>query len=273
MAGNLDRADVVMAEQGLAESREKAKRLIMAGQVFLTRNGRRTPVAKPGQQVPRTAELEVRQGERFVSRGGYKLLSALEGFGLDVAGLTALDAGASTGGFTDCLLQAGAKRIYAVDVGHGQLHWKLVQDERVINLERVNLRHATPDLLPEQVDLVVADCSFISLKLILPPCVRFLKGGGQVLALVKPQFELGPEHAVKGVVRSEELQRRAVEEIREFARTELGLTDLGALPAGVKGPKGNQEYVLRLARSGENMEISASSRPTAAHPQTCPTDI
>jgi 23S rRNA (cytidine1920-2'-O)/16S rRNA (cytidine1409-2'-O)-methyltransferase len=248
VAGKTDRADVILAEHGLAESREKAKRLIMAGRVFLIQNGRETAVAKPGQQVLRAAELKVRETERFVSRGGYKLLSALEGFGLDVTGVIALDAGASTGGFTDCLLQAGAKRVYAVDVGYGQLHWKLQQDERVVNLERVNLRHAAPDLLPELMDLVVVDCSFISLKLILPPCVRFLKQHGEVLALVKPQFELGPEHVVKGVVRSEEMQLRAVELIREFARAELGLKDMGVLPAGIKGPKGNQEYVLRLGR-------------------------
>ena len=149
MARNVERADVVLAEQGLAESREKAKRLIMAGQVWLVRGEAKTPVAKPGQQVPRSACLEVKESERFVSRGGYKLLTALEHFGLDVSGMTALDAGASTGGFTDCLLQFGASRVYAVDVGHGQLHWKLVRDDRVVNLERVNLRHAAPDLLPE----------------------------------------------------------------------------------------------------------------------------
>ncbi len=248
MAKNVERADVVLAEQGLAESREKAKRLIMAGQVWLVQGEAKTPVAKPGQQVPRSACLEVKESERFVSRGGFKLLTALEHFGLDVNGMTALDAGASTGGFTDCLLQFGAARVYAVDVGHGQLHWKLVKDPRVVNLERVNLRHAAPDLLPEKVDLVVADCSFISLRLILPPCLQFLKDGGQVLALVKPQFELGPEHAVKGVVRSEELQLKAVDEVREFARDVLGLTVLGVVPAGIKGPKGNQEYLLHLRR-------------------------
>jgi 23S rRNA (cytidine1920-2'-O)/16S rRNA (cytidine1409-2'-O)-methyltransferase len=248
VARNLDRADVILAEQGLAESREKAKRLIMAGQVFLVSGGARSPVAKPGQQIPRTARLELKEAERFVSRGGYKLLTALEHFGLDVTGMTALDAGASTGGFTDCLLQFGAARVYAVDVGHGQLHWKLTQDPRVVNLERVNLRHAPPDLLPESVDLVVADCSFISLRLILPPCMQFLKEGGHVLALVKPQFELGPEHAVKGVVRSEELQLRAVAQVQDFARDELGLTPLGVVAAGIKGPKGNQEYLLHLRR-------------------------
>lgn len=248
MGKNAERADVVLAEQGLAESREKAKRLIMAGQVFLMTGENRALVAKPGQQVPRGARFELKESERFVSRGGYKLLTALEHFALDVTGMVALDAGASTGGFTDCLLQSGAARVYAVDVGHGQLHWKLVRDPRVVNLERVNLRHAGPDLLPEPVDLVVADCSFISLRLILPPCLQFLGERGQVLALVKPQFELGPEHAVKGVVRSQEMQLKAVADIQDFAREELGLTPLGVVPAGIKGPKGNQEYLLHLKR-------------------------
>lgn len=248
MGKNVERADVVLAEQGLAESREKAKRLIMAGEVCLLRGESKVPVAKPGQQIPRDAVLEVKEPERFVSRGGYKLLTALEHFALDVTAMTALDAGASTGGFTDCLLQHGAARVYAVDVGHGQLHWKLTRDPRVVNLERVNLRHAAPDLLPEKVDLVVADCSFISLRLILPPCLQFLKDGGQVLALVKPQFELGPEHAVKGVVRSEELQLQAVDQVQAFAATELGLAVLGSVAAGIKGPKGNQEYLIHLRR-------------------------
>ncbi len=248
MAKKVDRADVVLAEQGLVESCEKATRMIMAGQVFLLRNGSRSLVAKPGQQIPRDARLEIKEPERFVSRGGYKLLTALEHFALDVSGMIALDAGASTGGFTDCLLQFGAARVYAVDVGHAQLHWKLVTDPRVVNLERINLRHAAADLIPEKVDLVVADCSFISLRLILPPCLQFLKDTGQVLALVKPQFELSPEHAVKGVVRSEELQLKAVAEVQAFARDELGLQALGFVPAGIKGPKGNQEYLLHLRR-------------------------
>jgi len=244
----VDRADVVLAEQGLVESCEKATRMIMAGQVFLLRNGGRTLVGKPGQQIPRDARLELKESERFVSRGGYKLLTALEHFALDVSGMVALDAGASTGGFTDCLLQFGAARVYAVDVGHAQLHWKLIRDPRVINMERINLRHATASLLPEKVDLVVADCSFISLRLILPPCLQFLKDAGRILALVKPQFELAPEHAVKGVVRSEELQLRAVAEVQAFAAEELGLQALGSVPAGIKGPKGNQEYLLHLRR-------------------------
>ncbi|UTF49721.1 TlyA family RNA methyltransferase [Desulfomicrobium sp. ZS1] len=248
MAKKVDRADVVLAEQGLVESCEKATRMVMAGQVFLLQNGTRTLVAKPGQQIPRDARLELKESERFASRGGYKLLTALEHFALDVSGLVALDAGASTGGFTDCLLQFGAARVYAVDVGHGQLHWKLIRDPRVINMERINLRHATANLLPEKVDLVVADCSFISLRLILPPCLQFLKDAGHIVALVKPQFELAPEHAVKGVVRSEELQLKAVAEVQAFAAEELGLQVLGSVPAGIKGPKGNQEYLLHLRR-------------------------
>jgi len=248
VAKKVDRADVVLAEQGLVESCEKATRMVMAGQVFLLQNGTRTLVAKPGQQIPRDARLELTEAERFASRGGYKLLTALEHFALDVSGLVALDAGASTGGFTDCLLQFGAARVYAVDVGHGQLHWKLIRDPRVINMERINLRHATANLLPEKVDLVVADCSFISLRLILPPCLQFLKDAGHIVALVKPQFELAPEHAVKGVVRSEELQLKAVAEVQAFAAEELGLQVLGSVPAGIKGPKGNQEYLLHLRR-------------------------
>lgn len=248
MAKNVERADVVLAEQGLVESREKAKRLIMAGQVVLVQGGQRTPVGKPGQQIARDACLELKDVERFVSRGGYKLLTALEAFALDVTGLVALDAGASTGGFTDCLLQFGAVKVYAVDVGHGQLHWKLVSDSRVVNLEKINLRHATADLLPELVDIVVADCSFISLRLILPACLQYLRPGGHVVALVKPQFELGPEHAVKGVVRDESLQLRAVEEVLAFARDSLNLQPHGFVPAMIKGPKGNQEYLLHMTR-------------------------
>lgn len=248
MARNVARADVVLAEQGLAEDQEKAKRLIMAGQVVLVQGENRIPVAKPGQSISRDACLELKDVERFVSRGGYQLLTALEEFRLDVAGFVALDAGASTGGFSDCLLQFGAAKVYAVDVGHGQLHWKLVSDPRVVNMEKVNLRHATADLLPEFVDIVVADCSFISLRLILPPCVQFLKPGGHVLALVKPQFELDPEYAVKGVVREEILQLQAVEEVLAFARDVLGLEPHGFVPARIKGPKGNQEYLLHLTR-------------------------
>lgn len=243
-----ERADQLVHEAGLAESREKAKRLIMAGQVYLVRNGVPEPVAKPGQKVDLDTIFEVRGVERFVSRGAYKLLTALEHFGISVEGKVALDAGASTGGFTDCLLQHGASRVYAVDVGYGQLHEKLRQDPRVINLERTNLRIAEPGLIPEAVDIVVADVSFISLTLILPPCVRFMQACGELAVLIKPQFELGPDRTEKGVVRDPALHQEAIDKVCSFAREELGLTVVGVVPSSIKGPKGNQEFIAYLRK-------------------------
>ena len=238
-----ERADQLAVEKGLAESREQAKRLIMAGLVYQQiPSGAWEQVDKPGRPLDRDAPLDVRERERFVSRGAYKLLTALEAFALPVQDAVALDAGASTGGFTDCLLQHGAARVYAVDVGHGQLHEKLRADPRVHNMERTNLRAAGPDLLPEPVDMVVADVSFISLTLILGPCVQFLKKDGYVAALIKPQFELGPEAAPKGVVRDEGLRQAAVDKVLAWAEGQ-GLELLGVRPAAVKGPKGNQEYM------------------------------
>ena len=220
----------------------------MAGQVHMLVKGQKVPVQKPGQMVLRETEFVLRGGDRFASRGGYKLLTAIEHFQLDVSGLTALDAGASTGGFTDCLLQFGARHVYAVDVGHGQLDWKLRNDPRVSNMEGINLRHAPADMLPEPVDLIVADCSFISLAMILPPCLQFLKPGGLLVALVKPQFEVARDQTDRGVVRSEELQLAAVNKVLAHATETLGLTWLGTVPAAVKGPKGNQEYLIYLKK-------------------------
>ncbi len=246
------RADVLLAEQGLAESREKAKRLVMAGQVWLLdpdSGERARRVDKPGQQLPPDARMEVDQGSRFVSRGGYKLLTALEHFSIDPTGWTCLDVGASTGGFTDCLLQFGAAHVYAVDVGHGQLDPKIRNHPRVTAMERVNMRHAPADLIPGPVDFMVADVSFISLTKVLPACVGFLRPGALVAALVKPQFEVGPGETDKGVVRDERVQRRAVDMVADFAARELGLERLGDIPSAVKGPKGNQEYLLLLRRA------------------------
>ena len=186
--------------------------------------------------------------ERYVSRGAYKLLTILENFQRDVAGLVCLDAGASTGGFTDCLLQHGAARVYAVDVGKNQLHEKLRADDRVVNLEGVNLRSAPPELIPEPVDLVVGDVSFISLTLVLPPCLQWLRPGGRMAVLIKPQFELGPGETVKGVVRDEAARQRAVDKIVTFCGETLGLSCLGVLPAAIRGPKGNQEYMALFQR-------------------------
>lgn len=243
-----ERADQLVHEAGLAESREQAKRMIMAGQVFLLRGDTAEPVDKPGHKYGLDARFELRGRERFVSRGAYKLLTAIEHFGLDVAGFVVLDAGASTGGFTDCLLQHGAARVYAVDVGHGQLHERMQADPRVVNLERTNLRTAGAELIPEPVDMVVADVSFISLTLVLAPCMQWLKPGGRVVALVKPQFEVGAHQTDKGVVRDEALQRDAVERVLAYCREVLGLVHEGTVPAAIKGPKGNQEYLVCLRR-------------------------
>ena len=253
-----ERADELVFRQGLAESREMAKRLIMAGKVAFddTPPSGVAPVAadrpvvkvdKPGHKLPAETRFRLVGVERFVSRGAYKLLTAIETFHLDVTDLVGLDAGASTGGFTDCLLQHGARRVYAVDVGHDQLHERLRRDPRVISMEGVNLRTAPADLLPEPVDILVADVSFISLTLILPPCVRWLKAGGLVAVLVKPQFELGPQQTDRGVVRDEGLRQAAVDKVRLCCQT-LGLREMGVVPSAIKGPKGNDEYILCLRK-------------------------
>lgn len=245
------RADELLALQGLAENRLAAERYILAGEVFFEKKGMWQPVLKPGQQLSEQTCFEIRLRYPFVSRAGDKLLTALRHFSIVVSGKTALDGGASTGGFTDCLLQNGAKKVYAVDVGYGQLAWKLRQDKRVVNIERMNLRNMPPDLLPELVDIIVLDCSFISLSLVLPPCLQFLRPGGQVVALVKPQFELGADCNVKGVVQSEELQMQAVKKIEDFAQNSLGLLSFGSVAAAIKGPKGNQEYLILLQKQAE----------------------
>ncbi len=242
------RADQLLFQQGLVDSREKAKRLIMAGQVRMEQGAQMVPVPKPGHQLYEDAVLEIEGGRRFVSRGAYKLLTAIEAFGIDPTGLVCLDAGASTGGFTDCLLQHGAARVYAVDVGYGQLDQSLRQHPQVVNLERTNLRLAPPELIPEPVDLVVADVSFISLTKVMGPCMAFLRPGGHVAALVKPQFEVGPGQTVKGVVKDEALRRWAVDEVLGYLTGELGLEFLGEVPSKIKGPKGNQEYIVYLRR-------------------------
>ncbi|EFL49361.1 hemolysin A [Solidesulfovibrio fructosivorans JJ]] len=257
MAKEKFRADQLVCEQGLADTRERAKRLVMAGLVRVVADGRETIVDKPGRMFPAGTVFCLEQGERYVSRGGGKLETAIEAFGLDFSGLVALDAGASTGGFTDCLLQHGAARVYAVDVGTAQLHEKLRADARVVSMEQVNLRHAPDDLLPESVHVVVADVSFISLTKVLPACVRFLLPGGLVAVLVKPQFELTPDKVGKGgVVREEAHRQEAIARVTEFARDELGLTLTGVVPSKVKGPKGNQEY-MAVFSLGENCPESA----------------
>lgn len=240
------RADQLLHDCGLAESREQAKRLIMAGQVLLETGHGNEIVSKPGQQLAPDAPLSLKAPPRFVSRGGEKLLTAMEAFGLDLTGAKCLDAGASTGGFTDCMLQHGAAKVYAVDVGHGQLHEKLVADARVVNLDRINLRHAAPDLIPEPVDFASVDVSFISLTQILPVCQQFIKPGGTIVALIKPQFELGPGRTIKGIVKKEEDRQEAIHNVSTFATDTLGLTLHGVVPSKILGPKGNQEYLAHF---------------------------
>lgn len=244
------RADILAAGQGLAETPDQAARLIMAGRIFMDTPKGRVRVEKPGQQLQPDTELSLEGGERFVSRGGYKLLTAIERFGLDVSGLVCLDAGASTGGFTDCLLQHGAARVYAVDVGTAQLHEKLRADPRVVSHEGVNLRLAQPDFLPERVDLITADLSFISLTSVLPALKGFLRPGGRIVALVKPQFEL-PAHQVgpKGVVRDEALRQKAVDKVTAFGREALGLVHHDTVASAITGPKGNQEFLILFSLS------------------------
>lgn len=244
------RADLLACNQGLCESREKAKSLIMAARIIQKfPDGKTAPVEKPGQQLPETACLRLLPGKTYVSRGAYKLQTLLDGFKLDVKGWVCLDAGASTGGFTDCLLQRNASRVYAVDVGTNQLHEKLRADPRVISMEGVNLRYATPDLLGEQVDFFTGDLSFISLTLVLPACIGFLKPGGYLGILIKPQFELTPAEVPKGIVKNEESRMKAVNKIERFCLDELKLIHLGTLPASIKGPKGNQEYMALFQKA------------------------
>ncbi|MDO9082561.1 MAG: TlyA family RNA methyltransferase [Humidesulfovibrio sp.] len=242
------RADRLMAQQGLAESPDAAMRLIMAGAVHFLKHGEKLPVASPGQQFPEHTEFTLRGQDRFVSRGGYKLLTAIDTLGFDPRGKVCLDAGASTGGFTDCLLEHGATRVYAADVGYGQLHWKLRQDQRVIVLERLNLRHPPPGLFPEPIDALTADVSFISLTAILPGCLTLLKPACELVLLVKPQFELPVGRTDRGVVRSEPDRQEAVEHVLAFCRDTLGLTLVGVAPSALLGPKGNQEYLAYLKR-------------------------
>lgn len=238
------RADVLLVEVGLAESRHEAQRLIMAGEVRL---GPDDLVRKPGQLLAVDAPVSVADSERYVSRGALKLLRGIEEFAPPVAGAMALDLGASTGGFTEVLLRRGAARVYAVDVGYGQLHLRLREDPRVVCLERTNARELGPSLIPDAIDVLVGDVSFISLRKVLPPCAPLLRPGAWILVLVKPQFEAGRGEVGKGgVVRDAAVRERCIEEIRDFAVRDLGWIAQGVVPSPITGPKGNQEYILAL---------------------------
>jgi 23S rRNA (cytidine1920-2'-O)/16S rRNA (cytidine1409-2'-O)-methyltransferase len=236
------RLDQLLVERGFVESRAKAQALILAGQVF---SGQKR-LDKPGQGVSAEIPLELRgHASPYVSRGGIKLAHGLDHFGLDPTGMVALDIGASTGGFTDVLLQRGAARVYAVDVGHGQLDWRLRNEPKVIVLERINARHLNRDLIPEPVDLVVADVSFISLRLALPAALQLARPGACLIALIKPQFEVGKGQVGKGgVVRDSTLHERVYGAIARWLEDEQGWEVLGITESPITGPKGNREFLI-----------------------------
>jgi len=248
MAARL-RLDQALVQRGLCSGRDQARRIIMAGAVRI--NGR--PARKASDPVGEQDLLELLQAEPYVSRGGLKLEQALTHFAIDPRGWLAIDLGASTGGFTDCLLQHGAAQVFAVDVGHGQLAWKLRQDPRVIVMERTNARHLVAGSFPAPftpVDLVVVDCSFISLRTVLPPVVPLLRNGGLVVALIKPQFEAGKAEADRGrgVIRDPAVHQRVIQELQAFISAGTPLLWRGVTDSPILGPAGNQEFLVLLEK-------------------------
>ena len=237
------RLDVAVFEKNLAESREKAKALIMSGEIYVNN----TKQLKSGFLVSGEDCIELRgKNMPYVSRGGYKLEKAIIEFGLSLEGCTCMDIGASTGGFTDAMLQNGAKKVYSIDVGYGQLAWKLRNDERVVNLERTNFRYCTKEQIPEMIDFAVVDVSFISLKIIIPVMKSFLKDSGSAVCLIKPQFEAGRENVGKnGVVKDKQIHIEVVDSIYRFV-IENGFLVLGIDYSPIKGPQGNIEYLIYI---------------------------
>ena len=245
------RLDTAVVESGLAPSRHQAKALIMAGKILVDEQ----PLDKPGARISTEAAVALR-GEplRYVSRGGLKLEAALDSLEFNVSGRVCLDIGASTGGFTDCLLQNGAARVFAVDVGYGQLAWRLRQDPRVVVIERTNIRYMPADALNARVDLVTIDVSFISLKIVVPASLKFMKRRGTIIALIKPQFEVGREHVGKGgVVRNPLLHETVIASLQtHFA--DIGLSSRAVIPSPILGPKGNREFIIVLEPAAPGTE-------------------
>lgn len=242
------RLDVYLTDHGMTESRERARALIMAGQVYV----KNQKCDKAGFFLsPDETEVEIRGSVlKYVSRGGLKLEKAMEEFPITLEGKVTMDIGASTGGFTDCMLQNGAKKVFAVDVGYGQFAWKLRSDERVVNMERTNIRYVTPEQIGEPIDFASIDVSFISLRLVLPAAQKLLAQDGEIVALIKPQFEAGREQVgKKGVVKDINVHLEVVRRITDFAR-ELGFTPAGLSFSPIKGPEGNIEYLIYLKSSG-----------------------
>ena len=257
------RLDVLMVEKGLVESRQKAQAIIMAGQVY---SGEKR-LDKAGMTLDEDTALEVRgQTLRYVSRGGLKLEKAMKHFPIDLKGKTAADIGASTGGFTDCMLQNGAAKVYAVDVGYGQLAWKLRSDERVVCLERTNARYLSHEIIPEEPDFASIDVSFISLKLILPAVASVLRREGEVVCLIKPQFEAGREKVgKKGVVRDPAVHREVLERFLDHAK-DSGFTVIDLTYSPIRGPEGNIEYLGHLRRGAwEERSFDLAALVAASH--------
>ncbi|GAB4436828.1 MAG: TlyA family rRNA (cytidine-2'-O)-methyltransferase [bacterium] len=237
---NKKRADELLFEKGLVESRSRAKTLIMMGKVYC--DGKK--VEKAGDLISTEQTFEIMEDLPYVSRGGIKLEAALKTFTINLKDKVCLDIGASTGGFTDCMLKAGAKKVYAVDVGYGVLDDRLRRDERVVNIERTNFRYIERSKIPEEVDFISIDVSFISLELIIPKALEFLKTGGEIVALIKPQFELSRKEVGKGgIVRDDDLRNKAVEKINDFL-LEKGVEVIGIIPSPILGQKGNKEFLI-----------------------------
>lgn len=256
------RLDVYLTEHGFAQSRERAKSIIMSGHVFV--NNQRSD--KAGDIVPEGALVEVRGGElKYVSRGGLKLEKAVSEFSLDLKDKICMDVGASTGGFTDCMLQNGASKVYSVDVGYGQLAWKLRSDKRVINMERTNIRYVTDEQVPDKLDFASIDVAFISLKLVLPVVKSLLSDSGTGVALIKPQFEAGREKVgKKGVVRDPAVHAEVIQNVLDFTR-ELELKISAVTFSPIRGPEGNIEYLMYFSKNGEDNEIDVEGIVIQSH--------
>lgn len=259
-----ERLDVMMVNRGLAESREKAKAIIMSGIVYVDN----IKEDKAGSTFDEKAQIEVRGNTlKYVSRGGLKLEKAMDCFGVSLAGKVAMDVGSSTGGFTDCMLQNGAVKVYSVDVGHGQLAWKLRNDERVVCMEKTNIRYVTPDDIEDRIEFASIDVSFISLTKVLPPVKELLTDDGEIVCLIKPQFEAGREKVgKKGVVRDQKVHVEVVEMIVDFAR-QIGFKTLDLSYSPIKGPEGNIEYLLYITKdqTKENKEFGIKAMVEESH--------
>lgn len=257
-----ERLDVLLVTRGLAESREKAKAVIMAGEVFVD-NQRED---KAGQTFPVTVNIEVRGKKmKYVSRGGYKLERAMESFPIDLQNRVCMDVGSSTGGFTDCMLQNGARFVYAIDVGTNQLAWKLRQDERVKSMEKTNIRYVTPEDIGEPVDFVSIDVAFISLTKVLTPVKELMKEDGQIVCLIKPQFEAGREKVgKKGVVRDKTVHEEVIEMVMNYALS-LGFEILGLDHSPIRGPEGNIEYLLYMKNNEKEPSLVTEEEKENIH--------